>query len=129
MLNRYLKNKQVVCFKIPCYPEMATKNIWSLIKYNPDLLSYFPDLKNSQIPEKEFLLGILCTLKPDAVREIIATGKKNRSPNEQEDKDNLIEITGELMESIMNLYSMKSMYPWKLTIALLQPQRKDWTTC
>ena len=108
---------------------MATKNIWPLIKDNPDLLSYFPDLKDSQIPEKEFLFGIFCTLKPDAVREIIATGMKNRSPNEQEDKDNLIEITEELMDSIMNLYSMKSMYPWKLTIALLQPQREDRTTC
>ena len=47
---------------------------------------------------------------PDAVRELVATGVKNRSPLEQDDKGNLIEVTEELKDAILSLYSMKSKY-------------------
>ena len=39
---------------------------------------YFPDMKETQFPEKVFMYGILSTLKPDAVRELVASGMKNR---------------------------------------------------
>ena len=108
LLYRYLKNKQVIYFKIPCYPELEPKNVWPMIKDNNDLIAYFPDLKPSQLPEKEFLYGILCTLRPDGVRQLVATGVKSRSLAAEEDKDELIEVTVELKEAIMSLFSIKS---------------------
>ena len=108
LLYRYLKNKQVIYFTIPCYPELEPKNVWPLIKDNNDLIDYFPDLKPSQLPEKEFLYGILCTLRPDGVRQLVETGVKNRSLAAEENKDELIEVTVELKEAIMGLFSMKS---------------------
>ena len=56
-------------------------------------MAFFPDLKDIQFPEKEFIYDILSTLKPDAVRELVATGMKNRSPLAQDDKGDLVEIT------------------------------------
>ena len=105
---RFIKNKHIVYFEIPKYPELATKNIWPLVKENEDLMIYFPDLKASQLPEKEFMYGILSTLRPDAIREIIASSLKNRSPIEQEDKGDLVEVSNELKDSITSLFSMKS---------------------
>ena len=67
-LIRCLRNRQVIFFEIPKYPEMRVKNVWSLIQENEDLLSYFPDLKPSQLPEKDFMYGIMNTLEPEGVR-------------------------------------------------------------
>ena len=64
----------------------------------------------TQLPEKEYLYGILWTIMSDAVRELVATGVKNRSQLEQDDKGNFIEVTEELKDAILSLYSMKSKY-------------------
>ena len=108
IIYRYLKNRNIIYFKIPAYPELEPKNVWPLINQNEDLMEYFPDLKPSQLPEKEFLYGIMCTLRPDGVRQLVAAGVKNRSPESPEDHGELIEITVELKDAIMNLFAMKS---------------------
>ena len=106
--NRFLKNKQVIYFEIPNYPELATKNVWSKIKDNPDLMVYFPDLEDNQLPEKKFMYGVLSTLHPDAVRDMVAENMKNRAPIMEEDKGELVEVCGELKDSISCLFEMKS---------------------
>ena len=69
---------------------------------------YFPNFKPSQFPEKEFMYGVLNTLKPNEVRELVAQSLKDRAPKSQDEKDGLVEVTKELYDSIQNLYSMKS---------------------
>ena len=54
------------------------------------------------------MYAVISSIKPDAVRELIATGMKNRSPFDQDDKGDLVEITEELKHSVVNLFSMKS---------------------
>ena len=93
---KFLKNMNVIFFEIPCYPELAAKNVWPLVKQNPNLMLYFLDFKDDQFPEKEYLYGVLCTLTPETVRKIVAQGVKNRSPNDQDDKDKMVEIVEEL---------------------------------
>ena len=56
----------------------------------------------------EFLYGIMCTLRPDGVRQLVADGVKSRSSESPEDHGELIEITVELKDAIMNLFAMKS---------------------
>ena len=82
--------------------------MWSIIKENQDLMAYFSDQWDLQVPEKKFLYGILCTIRPDEVREIIAARVKNRSPVEKEDKGDLIKVTKDMKDSIMTLFAMKS---------------------
>ena len=69
---------------------------------------YFPNFKPSQFPEKEFMYGILSTLKPDEARQLVAQSLKDRAPKSQDEKDDLVEVTKELYNSIQDLYSMKS---------------------
>ena len=107
---RYLKNKKVIFFEIPDYPELAVKRVWPLVKENKDLLIYFPDLKPSQLPEKEFLYGIFCTLMQDEVRELIANILKNRSLAAQDNKEDRADVTQEFKELLLSLYAMKSKY-------------------
>ena len=75
---------------------------------NPDLLDYFPDYKKSQQPEKEFMFAVLSTLMPDEVRTLIASCLKERAPVSQDEKADMIEVTKELNNEIIRLYSMKS---------------------
>ena len=106
--NRYLMNKNVIYFEIPSYPKLVPKNVWPLIKVSEELLAYFPDYKQTQQPEREFLYSVLCTLMPNAVRELIANWVEKRSPATEEDKGDLIEITHDLKDSILAMFSMKS---------------------
>ena len=99
----------MINFEIPDYPELAVKHVWPLVTGNQDLIKYFPDYKPSQLPEKEFMYAVLSTLKPNAVRELIASCIVKRAPTSQDDKAGLIEVTSELKESITNLYSIKRM--------------------
>ena len=69
---------------------------------------YFPNFKPSQFPEKEFMYGILSTLKPDEVRQLVAQSLKDRAPKSQDEKDDFVEVTKELYNSIQDLYFMKS---------------------
>ena len=82
--------------------------MWPLIQENEDLMSYFPDLKPSQLPEKEFMYVILNTLEPEGVRELVANSVKSRAPVEQDAKDDLIEVSKEMGDLIRELYSVKS---------------------
>ena len=93
LFNRYIKNKQVINFQIPNYPELAVNNVWLLIENSSNLIMYFPDFKPSQLPEKEFMYGVLSTLKPNEVRELVDKSLKNRAPKTQDDKDGLVELT------------------------------------
>ena len=97
---------------------MGTKYVWPLVNENPNLMVYFPDLKESQLPEKEFMYGILGTLMPYELREMIAQSMKSRSPLGQEDKNDLIEVSNELKDAIENLYEMKSKFQWSLNVEI-----------
>ena len=73
-------------------------------------MAYFPDMKDSQLPEKEFMFGILSTLNPDAVRKLVAAGMKNRRADVQDDHGDLVEVCGELKDAVLDLYTMKSKF-------------------
>ena len=66
---RYIKNKHVVFFEIPDYPELGVKHVWPLVQENQELLKYFSDYEPSKQSEKDFMYGVLSTLKPDEVRD------------------------------------------------------------
>ena len=75
-------------------------------------MAYSPDLKDTQFPEKEFMFGILSTLNPDADRELVAEGMKNRRPIAQDDNRDLVEVSGELKDAVINLFSIKSKFSY-----------------
>ena len=74
------------------------------MKENEDLMIYFPYLKESKIPEKEFMYGIFSTFRPDGIQKFI----NKRSPIGQDYRSYLIKVWGESKESISYLFTIKS---------------------
>ena len=64
------------------------------------------------------MYGVLGTLIPYELREMIAQSMRSRSPHGQEDKNDLIEISNELKDAIENLYEMKSKFQWSLKVEI-----------
>ena len=58
IINKDAQEKNVVIIDIPKYEELSIKNIWSLVKDN-DLLEYFPDYSDKQVPDRNFMFFIL----------------------------------------------------------------------
>lgn len=75
----------MVFFETPNYPELAVKNVWPLVKENKNLLKFFLDFKLSQLPEKDFMCGILSSVRLDEERELETQSVKVRSPVPQDD--------------------------------------------
>ena len=87
---------------------MSVKSVLPLTQENDDLVKFLHDLKDRQLPEKEFLFGVLSTLMSDEVRMLLFEATKKRAPAKSEDYSNLIEISKEFAEQIDSLLSMKS---------------------
>ena len=43
-----LQQKEIKAIPIPRYKELATKTVWEYIQEWPDLLQYFPTMKDSE---------------------------------------------------------------------------------
>ena len=87
--------------------------------------SLFAWLKGDPVTREGVSLWSFVYNHPEAIRELIADGMKNRSPSSQEDKSDLIEVTKDLKDAILNLYSMKSKYSYKSKLGLIQQQKSD----
>ena len=86
---------------MPRYKELSTKNVWNFVKEWPDLLNYFPTLKENELPDRAFLWGILGTLRTDAWKTLLEDARKARSKREEENKDDLIKVHLEIYEKLM----------------------------
>ena len=63
---------------------------------NDEFWQYMPDSYNEKTPERRFLLGILGTLYPDKLKNLVEEANTNRCARQAETDDDLIEITPEL---------------------------------
>ena len=63
---------------IPKYKELAVKPIWEHVKEVEELAKYFPTLKDNELPDREFLWGILGILRREAWQKLIDETRKVR---------------------------------------------------
>ena len=95
---------------VPKYKELSVKKIWELVKDEDDIMKYFPDYKETELPPRDFMLTILTTYNSDAMAQLVVQARNKRAIILDADNDNLIEIDPSVNESIQNLNIMKS-YP------------------
>ena len=72
-----------------------------------DLLQYFPDYKENQIPSRKFMFGILATFRFDVINNMIQNARKNRSAKAPGVEDELIHITKLFYDEINAVASQK----------------------
>ena len=92
---------------VPKYYELSTKNVWQLIKDLDEVSVYFPDLSESQLPDRKFMWTVLSTVKENLATNIVNNARLNRSLGVQNDEDNLIEIKKDILEQIRGIPSKK----------------------
>ena len=54
---------------------------------------YFSDMDDGTLPERYFLMGLLCTLRSDKMKELIKGALDNRALSNNSDADMIIEVT------------------------------------
>ena len=66
-----IKTSSIITLTVPKYEEISVKNLWELVKDSDDLKQYFPDIDEGKIPERDFMMEILWTLKTDVMKQLI----------------------------------------------------------
>lgn len=97
---------------MPKYEELSVSKLWSYAKNCDDLAAYFPDLDENKLPERNFMIGILSTLRNKEMRELIKESRKNRSVSNNPDQNELIEMTPLTRDEIMGVFPQKSKLMW-----------------
>lgn len=77
--------------KIPKYKELAMKTLYEWAMQVTEVRAYLPEhdmIVGSKMPDREFFLGILCTLKEDEMHGLLDNAIKKRfeADNDPEQK-------------------------------------------
>ena len=79
-----------------------------------DLSWYFPDFREGQLPEREYLWNVLYTLKPNETGQLIKDAREKRSVSSSAPSENLVEIAPDLLQKLKELKPQKRMLSQKL---------------
>lgn len=65
---------------VPKYEELSVKNLYADALNDPDVGIYLPELEmnSNRLPERDFFFGILGTIKPHYLKQIIEDAHKQR---------------------------------------------------
>ena len=66
--------------EVPAYQEISVKNMYADALKDDLLVKYLPSKEqfSGRLPEREFFFGILCTLRSQYMKDIIAKAHKSR---------------------------------------------------
>ena len=76
----------------PKYRELSVDKLWPYIKEVPELNQYFPELKENELPERDYMWTVISTINPEATSKLIKDSRKNRRSEYKIDQDQLVEI-------------------------------------
>ena len=82
-----IKQKDVTTIEVPRYEELSVSKIWILIKEADDLLQYFPEYSNKQVPDRDFIFSILWTLRFSTMQKMIIDALKKRALENNENEN------------------------------------------
>ena len=69
-----MKQSHVADTMIPRYSELKVENIWPLVK--EELINYFSDYGQKQLPDRKFMFSIIGTLRFVEVKVMIKGARK-----------------------------------------------------
>ena len=80
-------NKRI---EYPYYSELSVQRVYLIVKQHEILLKYLPDYHKNEFPNRSFFYGIVFTLFPNELTELIKKARSNRALSETQDKEELI---------------------------------------
>ena len=75
-----LKQNEVNRMEVPCYQEISVKNLYEDAIKDEILAKYLPTKEqlSGRLPERSFFFGLMCTLRHQYMKDIIADAQKAR---------------------------------------------------
>ena len=98
-----LKQTVISHIVVPKYEELSVKNLYEDALSDPEVGGYLPELtmNSNRLPERDFFFGILGTIKPDYLKQIINDAHKNRYEAGNKDQEkNYIMIKDKWLEEL-----------------------------
>ena len=76
----FLRQNEINRMEVPCYQEISVKNLYEDAIKDEILAKYLPSKEqlSGRLPEREFFFGLLCTLRNQYMKDIIADAHKAR---------------------------------------------------
>ena len=94
-------------YEMPKFAELSIRKLWGFIKENDELKSFFPDYSSTTLPNKEFLQGIISTLRSDETYNLIKTARQHRAKQDDENYEELVHIKKSIKDSIYAVLAQK----------------------
>ena len=74
---------------------------------------YCPDYDEETLPGKEFIVGIISTLKPEETKTLVEEARRKRSVSNEEDKQELANIEKSIRNEIFVVLTQKGIFEVK----------------
>jgi hypothetical protein len=76
----FLRQNEVNHMEVPCYQEISVKNLYEDAMKDELLVKYLPTKEqlSGRLPERDFFFGLMCTLRNQYMKDIIAGAYKAR---------------------------------------------------
>jgi hypothetical protein len=92
----FLRQNEVNLMEVPCYLEISVKNLYEDSMKDELLVKYLPikEQLSGRLPEKDLFFGLMCTLRNQYMKDIIAGAHKARyTVGEDDTKKQAINIS------------------------------------
>ena len=120
-----IKMKDIMMIEVPLYPRLIWRDFWKFIKTKENWLRYFPDYKDSQLPERPFLFNVLNTLDSKFIKEKISLVEEEKVTEQKIEENEVIIIRRYILEEIA---ATKAVAGTNKIINLNRNQRKSNTS-
>ena len=98
----------MISLSVPKYQEISVEKLWNMVKEWPDLLDYFPDYEADQLPERNFIVGVLSTKRTTEMKELIKEARAHRSLVNIKEEDQMIEMTYAAKNEVFDILPQRS---------------------
>ena len=93
---------------VPKYSEISVEKLWRFVQECEDILQYFPYMDEGKLPERDFMMGILCTFKNAEMKELIKQARDSRALSNNSDTDMMVEVVETAKDQLLSLLPNKS---------------------
>ena len=61
---------------VPVFTELRVAKFWNHFKNNKTVIEYMPEYEKKQLQERDFFFGVLCTIYPKEMIDLIKATKR-----------------------------------------------------
>ena len=91
----------------PRYKELSVAKLWLYVKEIPEMIQYFPEMKEKELSERDCMWVIISTINPEATTKIVKDARKNRRSEDVMNQNELVEVDPALYKEISEIVAQK----------------------